>query len=69
MIFFGQEMVRRAAMARRDNGSRDYFVLARAALEGAIRSEADIAELLETKAAAPAVRRSSEVAADTVVVG
>ena len=68
-IFFGQEMIRRAAMAMRDNGSRDYFVLARAALEGAIRNEADITELHETKAPASAVRRALKVAPDAIVVG
>jgi hypothetical protein len=42
---------------------------ARAASEGALKSEADIAELLETKAETSAVHRAPEVALDAMLVG
>jgi hypothetical protein len=40
-------MIRRAAMAMRDARSRDFYVLAHVALEGAIRNEGDVLALLE----------------------
>jgi hypothetical protein len=51
-IYFGQDMIRRAAMALRECGSPDIFRLARVALEAAIRSEADLVELLDPHAVA-----------------
>jgi hypothetical protein len=44
-IYFGQDILRRAAMALRETRSNDTFVVARAVLEAAIRSENDLIEL------------------------
>jgi hypothetical protein len=51
-VYFGQDMIGRAAMALRECGSPDIFRLARVALEAAIRSEADLVELLDPHAVA-----------------
>lgn len=45
-IFFPQDMIRRGAMAMREARTKDLFALTRTCLEAAIRSEADISELL-----------------------
>jgi hypothetical protein len=57
-VHWPQDFIRRAAMAMRESGSRDLFVLARAALERAIRDDGDVAELL-----ASTPRRPTPVAA------
>jgi len=64
-VYFGQDMIRRAAMALRECGSPDIFRLARVALEAAIRSEADLAELLSPDAIAMSAlpRRTDVVSA------
>ncbi|MDN5003900.1 hypothetical protein ACFQZO_23980 [Bradyrhizobium sp. GCM10027634] len=46
-VWWSQDMIRRGADAMRKSMSRDLFVLARACLEAAIRSDADIVELLD----------------------
>lgn len=46
-IFWPQEFIRRSAAAIRESRSTDCFALARAALEAAIRSEADLFALLD----------------------
>jgi hypothetical protein len=45
-VYFGQDMIRRAALALRECSSYDIFRLARVALEAAIRSEKDLLALL-----------------------
>jgi hypothetical protein len=44
------QAIRRAAANMRQNGSRDLFILARAALEGAIRNRDDLFALLDATA-------------------
>jgi hypothetical protein len=51
-IYFGQDILRRAAMALRETRSNDTFVVARAVLEAAIRSKNDLIELLSPDTAA-----------------
>jgi hypothetical protein len=51
-VYFGQDAIRRAAVALRECSSNDIFRLARVALEAAIRSEADLIELLQPKMSA-----------------
>jgi hypothetical protein len=46
LIAWPQDMIRRAATAMREKKSNDLFVLARAALEGAIRDDYDLISLL-----------------------
>jgi hypothetical protein len=46
-IFWSQDMIRRAAMAIKDARTNDYFLMARAALEGAVRDGDDLLALLE----------------------
>jgi hypothetical protein len=46
------DFIKRAATAMRESRSNDYFVLARTALEAAIRGEHDLEELLRLKAKA-----------------
>jgi hypothetical protein len=48
-IFWGQDHIRRAAHAMRESRSSDYFVLARVALQAAIRTESDIEALLSPR--------------------
>ena len=64
-IYWPQDMLRRAAMALRECGSSDIFRLARVALEAAIRSEADLIELLppDTVAMSALPRRTDVVSA------
>jgi hypothetical protein len=45
-IFWGGEAIRRAANAIRESYSTDFFVMARRALEAAVRDESDVNELL-----------------------
>jgi hypothetical protein len=45
-VNFSQDAIRRAALAMRENFTNDIFVLARIALEAAIRNESDLVELL-----------------------
>lgn len=45
-VHWNQDTIRRAAMAMRDSRSSDFFVLARVALEAAIRNSADLDALL-----------------------
>ena len=47
----------------RQNGSRDFFVLARVALEGAIRSRADLVAILDEPAPTRAPRKVAPVEA------
>jgi hypothetical protein len=49
-VSWPQDCIRRAAANMRQNGSRDLFILARAALEGAIRSRADLVAILDEPA-------------------
>jgi hypothetical protein len=62
-VYFSQDMLRRAAMAIAECGSPDIFRLARVCLEAAIRSENDIAALLETKPTPRPAEAPSVVAA------
>jgi hypothetical protein len=63
-------MLRRAAMALRECGSSDIFRLARVALEAAIRSEADLIELLSPDSIAmSAIPRRTDVVSPTGYVG
>jgi hypothetical protein len=64
-IYFSQDAIRRGAMALRECGSSDIFRLARVALEAAIRSEADLVELLDPHAVAMSAlpRRTDVVSA------
>lgn len=55
-IFWPQDVIRRAAAAMRESRSPDYFILARLALEAAIRSESDIAEVLQQRQTKPIKR-------------
>jgi hypothetical protein len=59
------DFIKRAATAMRESRSNDYFVLARTALEAAIRGEHDLEELLrlKAKAAEAAVFTSPQTAA------
>ncbi|MGJ4928606.1 hypothetical protein ACQR1I_14225 [Bradyrhizobium sp. HKCCYLS2038] len=52
-IGFSGETIRRAAVAMRDEWCNDVFVLARVALQAAIRNEADLIELLPVKRGHP----------------
>jgi hypothetical protein len=65
-VYFGQDIIRRAAMALRECRSGDIFTAARATLEAAIRSENDLLALLNEakppQAKAPATP-SAELAA------
>jgi hypothetical protein len=56
-------MLRRAAMALRECRSNDIFVLARSALENAIRNEADLVELLSPDATSALPQRTDVVRA------
>ncbi|WP_426418470.1 hypothetical protein [Bradyrhizobium genosp. A] len=56
MIHWPQDHLRRAANAIRECRSMDCIVMARAALEAAIQSEADLYALLDAKAPCPATR-------------
>lgn len=62
-IFWNQDFIRRAADAMREANSADLFRLARAALEAAIRNEADLFALLDEAkpqaAATPAKKSAS----------
>jgi hypothetical protein len=51
-IHLPQEMLRRAAAAIRESRSNDCVVLAKAALQAAIRNESDLGELLAPGAGA-----------------
>ena len=48
-IYWPQEMIKRAAAAMRETWGNDLFVLARTALEAAVRSEDDLIEMLSTE--------------------
>lgn len=48
-IYWPQAMIRRAGAALHESRSTDCFVLARAALEAAIRTEADVVALLDAR--------------------
>jgi hypothetical protein len=63
-------MLRRAATAFRECSSNDIFRLARVALEAAIRSEADLVELLDPHAVAmSALPRRTDAVSPTGYVG
>ena len=49
VLFWPGEMIRRAAIAMIEARSTDYFVMAKLALEAAVRDQDDIAELLDSK--------------------
>jgi hypothetical protein len=61
-VYWSREMLRRAATALRECRSNDIFKMARAALEGAIRTDADLLELLND---APVRQIKAPVAAVT----
>jgi hypothetical protein len=48
-IYWQQDHVRRAADAMRESGSNDFFILARLALEAAVRSEDDLIEMISAE--------------------
>jgi hypothetical protein len=52
-VYFSQDMIRRAAQAIRDCRSNDCIILARVALESALRHQGDLAELLPPLDRAP----------------
>jgi hypothetical protein len=63
-IFWSQDMVRRAAIAIKDARTTDYFVMARAALEAAVRDGDDLLALLDnTPIRAPAKPAPAEAVA------
>ena len=65
-----RDMLRRAAVALRECTSNDIFRLARVALEAAIRSEADLVELLSPDAIAmSALPQRTDVVSPTGYVG
>jgi hypothetical protein len=61
-VFWPQSAIKRAADAMRESGSRDLYVLARVALEAAIRCEADLLELLSPHAPMSPLPRKADVA-------
>ena len=65
-VFWGQDHLRRAANAIRECRSSDCIVLARAALEAAVRFEADIHSLLERTEATKPVRMAAPVIAEAM---
>lgn len=62
-IYFNQDMVRRGAMAMRENFSNDVYALARICLMAALRNENDLLELLPPEPKPPAPRRIAAPAA------
>jgi len=60
-MHWSQAAIKRAATAIRESNSTDTFIMARRALEAAIRTEADILEPLSAEQPAP--RRSIREAA------
>jgi hypothetical protein len=59
-VHWNGDAIKRAAVAIRENYSTDFYVLARRALEGAIRNEADLLALLPEPPATAPLRRSIE---------
>jgi hypothetical protein len=62
LVHFNQDMVRRAAMAMRENFSNDVYALARICLMAAIRNKNDLLDLLPPEPK-PAPRRSTTIIA------
>jgi hypothetical protein len=58
-MHWSQAAIKRAAVAIRESYSTDTYVMARRALEAAIRSEVDLMELLTVLPAKPAPQRPS----------
>lgn len=67
MIHWPQDHLRRAADAIRKSRSTDCIVLARAALEAAIQSEADLYAVLDANMPRAATRLSAPVLAEAIV--
>jgi hypothetical protein len=60
------DCIRRAALSMRESRSTDFFILAKVALEAAIRHEIDLLELLPAPPRAPVKPPSSSAAAEVV---
>ncbi|SIO54813.1 hypothetical protein SAMN05443247_07908 [Bradyrhizobium erythrophlei] len=58
-VYWSQEALRRAHTAMLDSRSSDLLTLARVALQGAIRSEIDLLELLEPKPPMASIKATS----------
>lgn len=65
-VFWGGEAIRRAANAIRESYSTDFFVMARRALEAAVRDESDVDELLGPRRAPLRGQKADGAAADHV---
>jgi len=62
-VYWSQDAMRRAHQAMLDSRSSDLLTLARVALEAAIRTEADILELLQPANPPPKAQRSTSAPA------
>jgi len=62
-VYWPQDAIRRAALAMKEHRSNDWLILARAALEAAIRDTTDLDTLSTSSISQPAPSRPAEAAA------